>query len=128
MSRYGHYTRKEDPSQREPANKTDGTSPTGIARSEDSGADGTGDNTVACAMDDDRGHGDEPVAREGHDVPTGVVQHGVEEVVETAIARNAKYPFHSSCQGSEIFPPRQGNLYCVFPPRQGNLYCVLNSY
>ena len=28
---------------------------------EDSGADETGENTVACDMDDDRGHVDEPL-------------------------------------------------------------------
>ena len=56
------------------------------------GADETDGNTLACDMDDDRGHIDEPVTREGHNIPTGIVQHGVEEVVETAIARNTEYP------------------------------------
>ena len=56
--------RKENPSQHEPAD-----------------------------MDDDRGRVDKPVTREGHDIPTGVVQPEVEEVADTAIARNAKYHF-----------------------------------
>ena len=57
--------RKVYPSKHEAADKTVGTNPTGI-RSEDSGVD---ENTVACAMDDDRGHVDEPVTSEGHNVP-----------------------------------------------------------
>ena len=78
-------------------------------------------------MDDDKGHVDEPVTREGHVVPTGIDQPGVEEVVETVIARNAEYPTdigeqmpqltyssynskpESGCEESETFPPQAGN-------------------
>ena len=68
--------RKVDPSKHEPADKTVGTNPTGI-RSEDSGVD---ENTVACAMDDDRGHVDEPVTSEGQNVPPGFIQPGEVEM------------------------------------------------
>ena len=54
-----------------------------LTRAVDAGE--TGVDIVACAMDDDRIHGDEPIT-------TGVVQHRVEELVGPAIARSVKYP------------------------------------
>ena len=69
--------RHEDPYYHEPADRTYETNPTGIRRSENSGAD---ENTVACAMIDDRDHVDEPVARKGHNIQTGVVQSGEVEM------------------------------------------------
>lgn len=84
--------KEEDPSQHVPADKINETSPTDNTRTGDLGVDDTDENTLVCDMDDDRGHVDEPVTREGHDIPTCIVQPGVEELVETAIAKNAEYP------------------------------------
>ena len=54
--------KKEVQCQNMPTNKTNETSPTGIARAEGWGVGRTGQIMVACEMDDDRSHGDEHVA------------------------------------------------------------------
>ena len=58
----------------------------------DLGADETNETILAYDIANYKGDVDEPVNREGHNVPTGVDQPGVEEVIGTAIARNTGYP------------------------------------
>ena len=68
--------KKDDQLQNMPPNKTNETSPTGIARAEDSGVSETGQIMVACKMD-------------GNIV---AIQHRVGEVIGPTIARTVKYP------------------------------------
>lgn len=61
-----------------PADMIDLASPTDNTKTGDSGTD---ENAVACDIDDSSGHVNAPGTREGHNVPTGVDQPEVEEVV-----------------------------------------------
>ena len=72
--------------------------PTENTKTGDSGTDENIENAVACDIDDSRGHVDALGTRDGHDVPTGVDQPGVEEVIKLPIARNAEYPFDTGDQ------------------------------